>query len=44
MSDIPQDLVDAAAAARENSVAPFSGFRVGAALRTTAGRSSPAAT
>ena len=32
------DLVQAATAARENAAAPFSKFKVGAALRTTDGR------
>ncbi len=33
-----QDLVTAATAARENAHAPYSGFRVGAAIRTASGR------
>ncbi len=33
-----QNLTDAAMAARENSYAPYSGFRVGAALRCASGR------
>ena len=37
MSDTPQDLVDAATAVRENAVAPYSGFKVGSALRTDKG-------
>ena len=37
MTDIPQDLIDAATRARENAVAPFSKFQVGSALRTKAG-------
>jgi cytidine deaminase len=32
------DLVDAAALVRENAHAPYSGFKVGAALRSTSGR------
>ena len=32
------DLVDAAIAARKNAYAPYSGFQVGAALRSTDGR------
>ncbi len=33
-----KDLVTAATAARENAHAPYSGFRVGAAIRTASGR------
>ena len=33
-----QSLINAAKAARENAHAPFSGFRVGAAVRTKSGR------
>jgi len=38
LSDSEKALVNAAKAARENAHAPFSGFRVGAAVRTKAGR------
>lgn len=37
MTDAPRDLVDAATAVRDNAVAPFSGFKVGSALRTDKG-------
>lgn len=37
MTEIPEDLVAHARAARENAHAPFSGFKVGAALRTEDG-------
>ena len=37
MSEAPEDLVHAATAARENSVADFSNFKVGAAIRTDSG-------
>ena len=37
MNEAPEDLVHAATAARENSVSPFSSFKVGSALRTDAG-------
>ncbi len=37
MSQAPEDLVEAATAARENAVATFSGFKVGSALRTGEG-------
>jgi cytidine deaminase len=37
-SEERQQLIDAAREARENAVAPFSKFKVGAALRTRAGR------
>lgn len=33
----PEDLLEAANGARENAYAPFSGFKVGAALRTASG-------
>ena len=39
-----EDLLDAALAVQANAHAPYSGFRVGAAVRTASGRSSPAAT
>ena len=38
LSDSEKALVHAAKAARENAHAPFSGFRVGAAVRTKSGR------
>jgi cytidine deaminase len=38
ISPSEQNLVQAAKAARENAHAPFSGFRVGAAVRTKSGR------
>ncbi|HEX6179080.1 MAG TPA: cytidine deaminase [Thermoanaerobaculia bacterium] len=38
MSDLAVDLVKEARAARENAVAPFSKFKVGAALRTAGGK------
>jgi cytidine deaminase len=38
LSDSEKVLVHAAKAARENAHAPFSGFRVGAAVRTKSGR------
>ena len=37
MRGAPEDLVEAATAARENAVATFSGFKVGSALRTDNG-------
>lgn len=37
MREAPEDLVEAATAARENAVATFSGFKVGSALRTDNG-------
>ena len=37
MTDIPKDLVEKATRARENAVADFSHFKVGAALRTKQG-------
>ncbi len=37
MSEAPEDLVEAATAARENAVATFSKFKVGSALRTDNG-------
>lgn len=37
MSEAPEDLVEAAIAARENAVATFSEFKVGSALRTDKG-------
>jgi cytidine deaminase len=36
--DGPRDLLDAALAARANAYAPYSGYKVGAALRSSAGR------
>lgn len=38
LTDSEQALISAAKAARENAHAPFSGFRVGAALRSKSGR------
>ena len=38
MSEELQPLIDAAQEARQHSVAPFSGFRVGAAVRTGSGK------
>ena len=35
---VPEDLLEAARGVRENAYAPFSGFKVGAALRTASGR------
>ena len=35
---MPADLVQAATRARENAIAPYSGFRVGAGIETTGGR------
>jgi cytidine deaminase len=35
---VPQDLLNAAMAVRENAYAPFSGFKVGAALRSESGQ------
>lgn len=37
MTDIPKDLVEQATRVRENAVADFSNFKVGAALRTKQG-------
>ena len=37
MSEVPEDLVEAATAVRENAVANYSNFKVGSALRTTSG-------
>ncbi len=37
MSNIPQDLIDAAAAVRATAHAPYSGFKVGAAIRSAEG-------
>lgn len=37
MTEAPDDLVKAATAARENSVADFSNFKVGSAIRTDSG-------
>jgi len=37
MTDIPKDLVEQATRVRENAVADFSKFKVGAALRTNGG-------
>ncbi len=37
MTDIPRDLVDRATRVRDNAVAEFSKFKVGAALRTDGG-------
>ncbi len=37
MTDIPEDLVEQATRVRENAVADFSKFKVGAALRTEGG-------
>lgn len=36
--DGPRDLLDAALAVREHAYAPYSGYRVGAALRSASGR------
>ena len=38
MSEDLQSLIEAAKEAREHSVAPFSGFRVGAAVKTDSGK------
>src|SRR5262245_43236173 len=35
---MPADLVQAATQARNNAIAPYSGFRVGAGIETTGGR------
>src|SRR4051812_19384658 len=37
MTDLPHDLYEAARSARDNAHAPYSGFRVGAALRGDTG-------
>ena len=37
MSNVPQDLIKAAGAARANAHAPYSNFQVGAAIRTAEG-------
>jgi cytidine deaminase len=37
MTSLPRDLFDAARAARDNAHAPYSGFKVGAALRGESG-------
>ena len=38
MGPVPSDLFEAAKQARENAYAPYSGFKVGAAVRTAGGR------
>lgn len=38
MTDLPSDLFEAARSARDNAHAPYSGFRVGAAVRGDDGR------
>jgi len=38
MSDMPSDMIAEATRARDNAVAPYSGFKVGAALRAADGK------
>jgi cytidine deaminase len=38
VTEADQELIDAAIAARENAFAPYSGYKVGAAVRTASGR------